>query len=244
MRTKNVPIGLFNVFSYIRDIAKYNLYNIQFCHYIMLIHIVGPSGSGKTTLGLFFKSITTVIDTDDIDDKNMLNLLKKYDRSKNMKKFNKLRKQYNNRDIKKILEDNKGKDIIFVGFLFSGMNFLSKKFDYKFENPFGVFDMFSRKRENKFAINIDVDLLFRQYNLRTLESIADNIDGIRRLYNNNMSTHNITDYICHKYKIRRGFGDHILNFKDQQKRTNKHVKSLGYKLLYADDIKKCIKELI
>lgn len=67
----------------------------------MLIHIIGPSGSGKTTLGLFFKSITTVIDTDDIDDKNMLNLLKKYDRSKNMKKFDKLRKQYNNRDIKK-----------------------------------------------------------------------------------------------------------------------------------------------
>ena len=192
----------------------------------MLIHIVGPSGSGKTTLGLFFKSITTVIDTDDIDDKNMLDLLKKYDRSKNKKKFDKLRKQYNNRDIKKILEDNKGKDIIFVGFLFAGMNFLFKKFDYRF------------------AININVDLLFRQYNLRTLESIADNIDGIRRLYNSNMSTHNITDYICHKYKIRRGFGDHVLNFKDNQKRENKHVKSLGYKLLYANDIKKCIKELI
>lgn len=45
----------------------------------MLIHIIGPSGSEKTTLGIFFKNIATVIDTDDIDDKNMLNLLKKYD---------------------------------------------------------------------------------------------------------------------------------------------------------------------
>ena len=47
----------------------------------MIIHILGPSGSGKTTLGKKLSKINKniiVLDTDDIDDKNILKLLPKY----------------------------------------------------------------------------------------------------------------------------------------------------------------------
>ena len=47
----------------------------------MIIHILGPSGSGKTTLGKKIAKINKniiVLDTDDINDKNILKLLQKY----------------------------------------------------------------------------------------------------------------------------------------------------------------------
>lgn len=43
----------------------------------MLVHIVKPSGFGKFTIGEFFNKLgVIVINTDDIDDKNNLKLLK------------------------------------------------------------------------------------------------------------------------------------------------------------------------
>lgn len=102
-----------------------------------------------------------------------------------MKKFNKEIKKLNKIDTIDVLTKNKDKDI-----LFRGMQFLNKKFNHKF------------------AINIDPNILFKQYNLRTLHSIIQNASSIEQLLNSNISILNISQLLCNKYKIRCGFGNH------------------------------------
>jgi len=135
----------------------------------MIIHINGPSGSGKSKLGkrlLHILQNTLIIDTDDINDSNKLKELEKYSSFRNQKKINNFINNVNilnKKTIKKILSNNKNKNIIFVGLLHDDM----KKLKYKINKTY--------------IINIDAKTLWKQYNLRTINYINKNYDKIKKL---------------------------------------------------------------
>jgi shikimate kinase len=193
----------------------------------MIIHILGNSGSGKTTLGKKLSKLenTIVLDTDEIDDVNSIKLLKKY--KKEDAEFNKEKSKLNKEELYKFIQKNASKNIIFVGFNFGGM-----------EN-------IPRLASLKYLIKIDPDTLFRQYNLRTLNIISENIKEIELLLQNKKITiQQIMSIIIYKYKIRQGFLCNISELKDSIKKKSKRDKKRGYKVKTSDKIFKEIKEKI
>ena len=120
-----------------------------------MFHINGPSGSGKTTLGNRLAKLPNVlvIDTDDIDDPNSMRVISKFpfEDSKDERAINMEIGKMNKTAIDKIVKENKGKTIIFVGFFHNGMRYLEKKI------------------EHGYAIDIDAVTLWKHYNLRLVE---------------------------------------------------------------------------
>lgn len=94
-----------------------------------IYHIIGPSGSGKTTLGERLSKLPNTIDTDDIDDKNWLEIMeepKNYNKIVGFRKYfddlEKLKKEYdkfgiekNTEMLKELIEENRDKNFIMVG---------------------------------------------------------------------------------------------------------------------------------
>lgn len=196
----------------------------------MIIHIIGPSGSGKSTLGNKIKKIknTVVIDTDDIDDPNCLKLINKYKftNKSDEKNFYKEVGELNKKSIEKILNKNKDKNIVFVGMIHAGMEFIVKKFNYKF------------------MIKIDAETLWKQYNRRTLYAINKNYKEITSLLNGKMSEEKLHIIFNNKFGIRGGFD--CLGTKDLKKEISewkKHGKKENYKYLESKDIYLTIKKL-
>jgi hypothetical protein len=193
-----------------------------------IIHIMGPSGSGKTSLGVRLSKLknTISIDTDNIEDKNSLKLLNKYDinTDKGYNKYIKEVKLLNKIDIHNILEKYKDKNIIFVGFIFNGMEEILKIVN------------------KKYSIKIDSDTLFRQYNLRTLNYIYENIDKIKNLIKNkNYSITEIFLILLYKYKIRNGFRCKNEYYIKEEIKFNKKLDiKNGYKIMPSNDIYKDI----
>lgn len=199
----------------------------------MIIHILGPSGSGKTTLGKKLAKINKniiVLDTDDIDDKNILKLLPKYNMKyqKNRTKIFNERAKLNKSDLNKFLDKNKDKDIIFVGFDFDGMEKIPKL------------------ATKKYSIKIDHDTLFRQYNLRTLNLISKYKKDLEKLLKNKrQNIDNIWSLLSYKYKIRNGlFGMNPPQISNDIKNRKKEAKKKKYKYITSDEIFKDIKILI
>ena len=197
-----------------------------------IIHILGPSGAGKTTLGMKLAKLpnTISLDTDDIDDKNGIKLLQKYNiqNKKEDKLFNKEREQLNRKDLNKFIKDNKNKNIVFVGFDFQGMEIIPKI------------------ATHKFSINIDYETLFRQYQLRTLDYIKNDNHNIKKLLENDkISIDNILALLTLKYKIRHGFKcEGSQDVIEDIKRRNKKAKQKGYKVLFADEIYEQVSNVI
>jgi adenylate kinase family enzyme len=117
----------------------------------MIIHILGKAGAGKTTLGKRLSKLpnTFVFYTDDIDDPNSLKLFSKYHfkTQKNIDAYFSELAKLDQKDIMKIIEKNKDKNIIITGFLFGGMDV---------------------KVDKGYYIKIDDDTHYQQFNLRTL----------------------------------------------------------------------------
>jgi uridine kinase len=179
----------------------------------MLIHILGPSGSGKTTLGLKLEKVSKnvlVIDTDSIDDPNTL----KYNTNAEIARHNK-------NDLNNILNKNKDKIIIIVGFLHSGLNYLNNLFTHKF------------------YILIDPISLWKQYNLRTINEIYNNYSSLTKLIKNadENGIDNFYIMLSKKYKIRNGFMCNNLNdFTLKIKANIKKNKKLNYTCMTRDKI--------
>jgi adenylate kinase family enzyme len=198
----------------------------------MIIHIIGPSGSGKTTLGnrinkKFKNSI--IIDTDDIDDPNSIKIINKYSftTKTDNKKFDSELAKLNKIDINKILNENKNKNIIFVGFLHAGMKHLEKKI------------------EKTYMIKIDAETLWRQYNIRTAISIHKNYKEIMKLLKGNMHSDKIHKIFSNKFGIRNGF-DCIGpdDFKDFLKKDKKYAKENNFFYDTSNNIYKNICKLL
>ena len=193
-----------------------------------IIHIMGPSGSGKTSLGVRLSKLknTISIDTDNIEDKNSLKLLNKYDIDTN-KGYNKFIKEVallNKKDLHNILDKYKDKNIILVGFMFNGM-----------DNILNIAD-------KKYSIEIDTDTLFRQYNLRTLNYIYENKDKIEKLLKNKKFTiYKIFLILLYKYKIRNGFRCKDEYYINEEIKFNKKLDiKNGYKIMSNNNIYKQI----
>ena len=212
----------------ISNFAKKIFFNIPMAKSTksLIVHILGPSGSGKTTLGnkLAMHPNTISLDTDDIDDKNAIKLLSKYniENKKEDKLFNEEREKLNRKDIHKFIDKNKNKNIVLVGFDFSGMEIIPKI------------------ATHKFSIDIDPETLFRQYSLRTLDTIIKNNQGIRKLFENKkISVGSILALLTLKYKIRGGFTcANLRNIIKDIKEKNKKAKEKKYKVMSSKDIYK------
>ncbi len=192
----------------------------------MIIHILGKAGAGKTTLGKRLSKLpnTVVFDTDDIDDPNSLKLLSKYHfkTQKNIDAYFAELAKLDQKDMIKIIEKNKDKNIIITGFLF-GMDVRVDKGYY---------------------IKIDDDIHYKQFNLRTLESIKEHYNDIKKLLNMKIPRKKIERYTTIKMKIRGPFMVPNFVWKGFVGEPEKEAKEKGYKYESSDRIYKDIQKLL
>jgi adenylate kinase family enzyme len=192
----------------------------------MIIHILGKAGSGKTTLGKRLSKLrnTVVLDTDDIDDPNSLKLLSKYDfkNKKNIDNYFAELKKLDQEDLNKFIEKNKNKNIILTGFLF-GMNINVDKGYY---------------------IKIDDDLHYKQFNLRTLETIKNHYNLIKKLLKMDIPRKKLERYTTIKAKIRGPFIVPDFVWKDFVGNPKKEAMKMKYKYMNNDKIYENISKLL
>ena len=181
-----------------------------------ILHILGASGAGKTTLGKRLSQLpnTLVIDTDDIDDPNSMTIIPKYafTSKKDDTKYESELTKLNKKQLDNILQTNKGKIIIFVGFFHAGMRQMETKVT------------------KGYTIKITPEKLWRQYNLRTATYIHENYNEIKSMLNNDaMVPDKIHMILSKKFGIRDGFDcgglDDFNKYVDKQEaraKTNKY----------------------
>ena len=199
----------------------------------MIIHILGPSGSGKTTLAKKIEKKyknTIIVDTDDIDDPDVLKAIKKYSFVNEKQDFKKLIKEVsimNKNYIDKIIKNNKDKNIIFAGFFHDGMRHIEKKVD------------------KGYMIEITSEKLWRQYNLRTATYIYKNFNEIKKLLNSKINPEKIHIIFSKKFGIRNGFECAGPNdFVELLKKNKKEARNKKYFYGTSDKIYKEISKIL
>lgn len=181
----------------------------------IIIHINGPSGAGKSTIN---KELTKqyankieVIETDDIDDKVVLELLKK---NTNINKIEKQRDKQCKEQLEHII-NNSNKKIIII----TGMTIMPKLVTYGF------------------TIKINPKLLYKQHQLRNLEIISKNKNKIKNILENDEFN---PDYkynlIKFTFGIRGSFGMKYTDFISRVDRAKKESIENKYKYLDKNKI--------
>ena len=192
----------------------------------MIIHILGKAGSGKTTLGKRLSKLpnTVVLDTDNIDDHNSLKLLSKYDfkNQKNINNYFAELQKLDQEDLNKFIEKNKNKNIILTGFLF-GMNVNVDKGYY---------------------IKIDDDLHYKQFNLRTLETIKTHYNLIKKLLKMDIPRKKLERYFQIKAEIRGPFVAPDFVWNEFVGNPKKEAMKIKYKYMNNDKIFENISKLL
>ncbi len=160
---------------------------------------------------------------------NTLQILNKYklNRDSDIKQFSKELYNMNKKTINDIIIKNKNMNIIFTGLAFEGMEAAITNANYKF------------------MIKTDIDTLFTQYNLRTLEYISKYKKELTSLLKSNQDIRKKLKIILYKYKIRRGLFCHNVN--DMMSFINDAkimAKKENYKYLTKDKIIKEINKLL
>ena len=192
----------------------------------MIYHIVGHSGSGKSTLGLklkkALKSKVVVLDTDDILDENALSLVRTFDfKKKNYAKFKKELIKLNKKKFDTFIKKNERKNIIIVGHMHQGMNI---------------------KADKTYFIKLDPEAIWRQYMLRTSESIRKHTNDIKRLLRGKVHPDKIRILFCHKFHIRMGFDcfamHRVKKFGMRFRKENKIHMHADHKKIYSSIYKK------
>lgn len=200
---------------------------------INIIHITGASGAGKSTLGNKIKALGyRVIETDDINDKNALELIDKKELSRAAVK------KMDTQEFVNIINQSDG-DIVIVG----------RIIDMK-----RVMKQIKRKHVfYGFYLDVDAAIVFKQVNTRHIEKIKihaksmidllDSIDVTAATKINDID--NVEAIIMHKYKIRLPvlyFFDQIKqNIKDDKAAVRKDkykIKSASEILIFMVDLRK------
>ena len=193
----------------------------------MIIHISGMTGSGKTTLGHKIKEYDddiVVIDTDDIDDFNVNNMLenKKYNKyltMKNINNFYKLKNKLNEKQMIKIVNDckKKNKILVIVGHTFNdGIADPEKYADYKY------------------FINAKYQDNYNQYLQRTYNNIAINRRSIKSMLKKETNVYKIDLLLIFKYKIRPS--PPYPGFYHNAKAMKKYAQKDKYKVMSSENI--------
>jgi uridine kinase len=199
----------------------------------MIIHISGPSGSGKTTLLDRLKkkigSKAIFIDTDEIDDKHALKLLKipkvkKLIEQCNLNAVFKLKTAANVKYIKKMMAkaNETGKAIIIVGLAFGGA-----------ADPAGY-------ATKKYYIDTPMEVVYKRIQLRTLDEIVSQKDAIKKIINSNVNAEIKKFLAVHKLKIRQDLLAPWCPFKEDWAIFIRTHKKQGYKFMLADKIEESI----
>jgi hypothetical protein len=134
----------------------------------------------------------------------------------------------NREDLEDFLEKNKNKNIIFVGFLHNGMDFLKKLID------------------KKYSIKIDPETLWKQYNLRTLEYVHNNYTEIKKIFaRDDLSIMLRHKLVSNKFAIRFGLDCKGPDrFAEEIKKLREKDKKDGYVYKTSDDIYEAIIALV
>jgi uridine kinase len=186
-----------------------------------IIHITGTSGSGKSTLGQIiesrFKNVM-VIDTDDIDDSSFNYLFENDNEFRNSLKSGSDDAEKKHIDLNiqkrdKIIQDNKDKNIVFVGLTVSLDDI----------DHIGYF------------LDTSLNTNFRQANLRTLKDIVKNYGQLEKLYQEE-DIEFIDILTLYQYKIRLKFPVHFDEVKDRLERMKKISLEKNYKVMTGQEI--------
>lgn len=195
----------------------------------IIVHIDGLPGSGKTTLGQKLNKLNNVhvIDTDDISDKNVIEMLNKADHKKlqDLKEQSKLIDKLNAKNIDDtiaILGSRKEHVLVFIG---NAIPFLEKY------------------STHKYFLDINMLELFKRINLRTLNSIVENKAGIEKTLKNTTNAF-ITESMCMaKYKIRLSFPASFHYLEDRIFGAKKYADEHNYVSLSDANLYKAIEKL-
>jgi cytidylate kinase len=192
----------------------------------MIFHIDGPSGIGKTTLGLKLQKINKnieVIETDSIDDKTVLAMLKDPKHAnvfndKGMKKFFDIKEKINLKKVDKIIKNTKS-HIIFIGLTIT------------IPNP-----------DYKYYIKADPDVLFKRRGIRIISDICRYKNDVIKTYSMK-NQHKAYVLQVWKYKIRSNLPN-IVRITREIDREAKEAKEKKYKITDVNTIYKEINKLI
>ena len=194
----------------------------------MIIHINGLPGSGKTTLGKELSNILNidVVDTDDIHHVNALKILSKYNfetdqLDREYRDYHHELLEINQEDLNEIIEKYTDKNLIITG------------------DAHGMII----NTDKGFYIKIDIDLHYKQYNMRLLESINEHYDDIKEKLNSDISTQKKEIEICIKYKISGPFMCSYSQLRKLDSISEEKSKKIGYKYATYNEIIKEIEQI-
>jgi len=199
----------------------------------LIIHILGASGSGKTTLGNKIKadlgSKIHVVDTDDIDDYNVLDMLtsKKYDNlltDQKIEDFFKIKDKRNSDLMLNIINKTK-KPLVIVGHTLTNTD----------ADPMTY-------AKYKYFIDSDPSQNYKQYMMRTYNDICSNCDNIQSLIKHKLNPYELDLLLIHKYKIRPS--PPYMGFIQNINRIKSDAHHAGYDILQTNEIYKSIETII
>jgi len=196
-----------------------------------IIHITGPSGSGKSSMidKLNKHKNIIILDTDIIDDKHALDLLKndkykKYISNGNIYLFFKQKDKLNSQYLKNFIKDNYDKIIIIIGLAFG-------------DSPKNISNY-------KFCIKIDPETLYKRVYLRTLFDICTHSNEIEKLLKSKIHPEIIKILIVHKFHVRQDFiGPYYPAIDDLNKFYGEHKKN-KYEIIDKNMVFKKVIKLI